>query len=242
MSHKQGRHVYPRSIEARYFAGRHPGFYLEGKAPSGAANLLASLPRSLPAQAGKLRGYSASNKGFTTIELIVIAAILSAIAFLLLQLGSQPRSDGPVACTMEAKQCPDGSFVGRTGPKCEFAECPSAANSDTSDSVARGTLSGTITIGPICPVETDPPDPRCKPSPEAYAARTIYVYDQNRERLIRTLSPNAQGGFSTLLPVGRYVIDVDHPPVGGATGAPITVDIGKGETVTIHIDFDTGIR
>lgn len=29
-----------------------------------------------------------------------------------------------IACTMEAKICPDGSAVGRTGPKCEFAECP----------------------------------------------------------------------------------------------------------------------
>jgi len=27
-------------------------------------------------------------------------------------------------CTLEAKQCPDGSFVGRTGPNCEFATCP----------------------------------------------------------------------------------------------------------------------
>lgn len=30
----------------------------------------------------------------------------------------------PVACTMEAKICPDGSTVGRQGPSCEFAACP----------------------------------------------------------------------------------------------------------------------
>ncbi len=29
-----------------------------------------------------------------------------------------------VACTMDAKICPDGSAVGRTGPSCEFAPCP----------------------------------------------------------------------------------------------------------------------
>ena len=29
-----------------------------------------------------------------------------------------------VACTMEAKLCPDGSAVGRSGPNCEFAPCP----------------------------------------------------------------------------------------------------------------------
>jgi uncharacterized protein (UPF0179 family) len=30
----------------------------------------------------------------------------------------------PVACTMDAKECPDGSFVGRIPPSCEFADCP----------------------------------------------------------------------------------------------------------------------
>jgi len=36
-----------------------------------------------------------------------------------------PKIDtGPIACTADAKICPDGSDVGRTGPNCEFAECP----------------------------------------------------------------------------------------------------------------------
>lgn len=30
----------------------------------------------------------------------------------------------PIACTMEAKQCPDGSYVSRTGSDCEFSPCP----------------------------------------------------------------------------------------------------------------------
>lgn len=29
-----------------------------------------------------------------------------------------------IFCTMDALQCPDGSFVGRSGPKCEFLKCP----------------------------------------------------------------------------------------------------------------------
>ena len=36
--------------------------------------------------------------------------------------GVLPR--GPIACTMEAMECPDGSYVGRSGPNCEFAPCP----------------------------------------------------------------------------------------------------------------------
>lgn len=35
---------------------------------------------------------------------------------------------GQVACTQEAKLCPDGSYVGRTGPKCEFKACPGENN------------------------------------------------------------------------------------------------------------------
>jgi hypothetical protein len=30
----------------------------------------------------------------------------------------------PVACTTDAKQCPDGSYVGRIPPECDFAPCP----------------------------------------------------------------------------------------------------------------------
>ena len=29
-----------------------------------------------------------------------------------------------IACTQDAKLCPDGSYVGRVSPNCEFALCP----------------------------------------------------------------------------------------------------------------------
>ncbi len=32
--------------------------------------------------------------------------------------------DTNVMCTMDAKLCPDGSYVARTGPNCEFTPCP----------------------------------------------------------------------------------------------------------------------
>ncbi len=34
---------------------------------------------------------------------------------------TKPRD---VACTMDAKICPDGTAVGRKGPMCQFEECP----------------------------------------------------------------------------------------------------------------------
>lgn len=43
----------------------------------------------------------------------------------------RPKPQAPVMCTQDAKVCLDGSSVGRTGPNCEFAACPT-----NSDSVA----------------------------------------------------------------------------------------------------------
>jgi hypothetical protein len=54
--------------------------------------------------------------------LIVILVVILVGGYFLLNKDS---SDSElIACTTEAKQCPDGSYVGRTGPNCEFTECP----------------------------------------------------------------------------------------------------------------------
>jgi len=38
--------------------------------------------------------------------------------------GSQGDQGPAVACPMDARACPDGSYVGRVGPDCAFAPCP----------------------------------------------------------------------------------------------------------------------
>lgn len=65
-------------------------------------------------------------KFFIGILLIVFVA---GISFLLANPEKSFWWNGEgemVACTADAKICPDGSAVGRTGPNCEFAECPSS--------------------------------------------------------------------------------------------------------------------
>ena len=63
------------------------------------------------------------NKGIASISIILIIvgifALGAGIYFFLAD-----KTQGPVACTLEARLCPDGSTVGRTGPGCEFAPCP----------------------------------------------------------------------------------------------------------------------
>lgn len=68
---------------------------------------------------------------------ILILAILFSICFISLlwflnQKNKTIVSILPkvIACTMEAKICPDGSTVGRNGPNCEFPPCPTITFTD----------------------------------------------------------------------------------------------------------------
>ncbi len=54
---------------------------------------------------------------------IVLILLLGAGGFVYRNVMETTGGPEPVACTMEAKLCPDGSGVGRTGPQCEFAPC-----------------------------------------------------------------------------------------------------------------------
>ena len=45
-------------------------------------------------------------------------------SFMFIQTSAQVEDDEMVACTMDARMCPDGSYVGRVAPSCEFAPCP----------------------------------------------------------------------------------------------------------------------
>lgn len=55
---------------------------------------------------------------------IMMAVIIVALLVILFFVPGSTRDREIVACTMEAKLCPDGSAVGRIGPDCEFAMCP----------------------------------------------------------------------------------------------------------------------
>jgi hypothetical protein len=49
---------------------------------------------------------------------------LLIILLLIFGCNKEIPSDEKVACTEDAKECPDGSFVARVPPDCEFAPCP----------------------------------------------------------------------------------------------------------------------
>ena len=110
------------------------------------------------------------------------------------------------------------------------------------DEQPSGTLSGTMTMGPMCPVEqiNNP----CKPTPAQFAAQKISVYTADRATLITTITPSSDGTFSTPLPAGTYYVALAAPRqgVGSVTGLPTTVHIQSGATAHVAINIDTGIR
>jgi hypothetical protein len=64
-----------------------------------------------------------NNKIFLIILLIIIIALIAGY-FLYQQNSVSFKQAKSVACTQDAKVCPDGSSVGRVPPNCEFAPCP----------------------------------------------------------------------------------------------------------------------
>lgn len=55
---------------------------------------------------------------FLTFIIVVITAFVTYYF-----ISSKVNKNEQAFCTMEAKMCPDGSYVGREGPNCEFAKC-----------------------------------------------------------------------------------------------------------------------
>lgn len=69
---------------------------------------------------------------------VVLVLVFGVGGFLYRYTLEQPGSvlEGPageqIACTLDAMICPDGTAVGRTGPNCEFAACPSTGMATSS--------------------------------------------------------------------------------------------------------------
>lgn len=104
-----------------------------------------------------------------------------------------------------------------------------------------GTLQGHVTIGPLVPVlregESEP-----TPAPEVYAAREVVVFEENGKTEFIRLGIDGKGNYRAELPVGIYVVDINHIGIDSAADLPKKIVI-TGEGVTrLDIDIDTGIR
>lgn len=116
-------------------------------------------------------------------------------------------------------------------------------NSDL-NSVNSGTLKGNISIGPLCPVETIPPQPGCQPTAETYKAWQTSVWNASKTIIIKDINPDLSGNFSVQLLPGNYVIDFNSSQSHsfGGSSFPIHFSISKNKTTAVDISIDTGIR
>ena len=104
-----------------------------------------------------------------------------------------------------------------------------------------GTLRGHVTIGPIKPVVQPGDDPEDVP-PEVYDARKIMVYDVSGKKLIAQVDIGHDGNYSVDLDAGTYLIDINNLGIDNSNEVPTTIELVSGESVTLDIDIDTGIR
>jgi hypothetical protein len=102
-----------------------------------------------------------------------------------------------------------------------------------------GTLTGKVSIGPLCPVEpcTIPHDRLVA----AYAAHPITISTPDGI-VVTTVTADPESGYTVALKPGTYVVAIPKQGIGGSPELPATVTIRSGETVVLNISIDTGIR
>ncbi|OHA93471.1 MAG: hypothetical protein A3H52_01495 [Candidatus Zambryskibacteria bacterium RIFCSPLOWO2_02_FULL_39_26] len=55
---------------------------------------------------------------------IIVLFLIAFVLFISYGASKDANTQNLVFCPADAKICPDGSSVGRTGPDCQFTECP----------------------------------------------------------------------------------------------------------------------
>jgi hypothetical protein len=177
------------------------------------------------------------NNGIAFVPLLVIVLLLAtagAYAYSVQKNTAHNSLNSNVACTMEAKLCPNGSYVSRRGPRCEFDRCPDIVPVVSNDSG----IEGTVTLGPTCPVMRIPPDPLCADRP--YQA-TIIVRKSSDQKQITSFVSDTDGRFKVVLMPGIYTLssaNTSRYPYMHTQEVVIT----KGVFTDVTISFDTGIR
>jgi hypothetical protein len=110
----------------------------------------------------------------------------------------------------------------------------------TGPGAANATLTGNVSIGPLCPVEP------CRISHDqlvaAYAARPLGISTPGGT-VIASIIADPDTGYTVSLRPGTYTVtDLRHQGIGGSRDLPATVTLRSGETVWLNVSIDTGIR
>jgi len=106
-----------------------------------------------------------------------------------------------------------------------------------------GYVEGIISIGPLCPVEKDPPDPACLPTYETYKAYPVTIWTSDGRRKIAQLDPAIDGSYNIELNPGKYLVILGTGQNSiGSSNLPSKVEIRSQSETILNINIDTGIR
>jgi len=177
------------------------------------------------------------SKKHTLWFVAIVLAGITIFAFGYWYAVSRSQGDMQVFCTQEAKQCPDGSYVGRTGAKCEFAACPEESGGENRGILPYASgIRGVVTRGPLCPVVREG-----ESCPDALYATDVFVYHAGSDRVFAATQSGADGTFSVSLPPGDYIVNAKNDGISNIC-SPVSVSVGPDEMESVDISCDTGIR
>ncbi len=109
------------------------------------------------------------------------------------------------------------------------------------NSKEKGILQGKVIIGPLTPVvQEGVPEPT--PDASVYAARQIVIFSQDGNKEIAKVPIQPDGSYSIELPIGEYLVDINHSGIDFSKDLPAIIEIKKDQIFSLDIDIDTGIR
>ena len=109
--------------------------------------------------------------------------------------------------------------------------------------LVNGFLKGKISIGPICPVESNPPDTACMPTAETYKAYPVGIWTSDGNIKITEISPALNGYYVTPLAAGNYLVHIENnQSIATGSNLPVHIVINSLDSTLLNINIDTGIR
>lgn len=166
-------------------------------------------------------------KYFTGVILVVVIGVIGYFAF-------TPKITAPTVSpivTQTVQPSTTTSIIILPNPTPTKTPAPSRT-----PVVGKSGIVGTITSGPTCPVQHDPPDPKCADKP--YVG-TVKAYRSDTKALVKAFTTTSNGTYLVALPPGVYYLTTNIG-LPGTRSRDIEV---KADTFTqADIVFDTGIR
>lgn len=167
---------------------------------------------------------------------MAIVVIVGAGGVVFGYFASYKHGLGGAACTMDAKLCSDGSYVGRVAPDCKFAECPTGDKGQKTGQ--EGGIQGIVLLGPTCPVMKNPPEEACADRPYS---TDLAVTTSDATKVVIEFRSDRMGMFRVHLPAGEYAVRSTGSSLPRcSTNGTIKVNTDAYTETTVHCD--TGIR